>query len=94
MFIPDTAKNEELKKDNARYANFDALERWFISNTGDGNRNQQLLKYALVLVDADNDETTVRNAVYELNDKLANKLSRSEIDGTIMTTVRKKLKGK
>ena len=62
-----------------------------INNTGDGNRNNQLLKYAYILVDAGFDFEGVRVRLLELNDKLPDKLEEAEIMGTIMVTVSKAL---
>lgn len=88
-FIPKTSKNEERKQRLDDQRSMDNLERWVINNTGDGNRNNQLLKYALILVDAGFDYTGIRQRVVELNDKLPNKLTEDEIMGTIMVTAGK-----
>lgn len=86
-FIPKTSKNEQRKQVINSQQSLDNLERWFISNTGDGNRNNQLAKYALLLKDAGFDFAGVRSKVLELNNKLPDSLDEQEIDGTIMVTV-------
>lgn len=88
-FIPKTSKNEERKRDLQDQANMDSLERWFINNTGDGNRNNQLLKFAMVLVDAGFSESQIKDRVITLNDKLPDKLTEIEIYNTILMTVSK-----
>lgn len=90
-FIPKTSKNEERKKRLNDQQSLDNLERWVINNTGDGNRNNQLLRYAMILVDAGFDFESVRQRVSGLNDKLPDKLEEAEILGTIMVTVGKAL---
>tara|TARA_B110000259_G_scaffold160310_1_gene183769 strand:+ start:1409 stop:3532 length:2124 start_codon:yes stop_codon:yes gene_type:complete len=90
-FIPKTSKNEKLKEKFKDQKSLDNLERWVINNTGDGNRNNQLLRYAYVLVDAGYDFEGIRQRVTSLNDKLVDKLDEAEILGTIMVTVGKKL---
>jgi hypothetical protein len=90
-FIPKTSKNEERKQKFDSQQSLDNLERWVINNTGDGNRNNQLLRYALVLVDSGFDFDGVRSRVNELNNKLPDKLDEAEIMGTIMVTVGKAL---
>jgi len=90
-FIPKTAKNEARKEQFKSQHSLDNLERWVINNTGDGNRNNQLLKYAFVLVDAGFDFNSIRSRVNELNNKLPDKLDEAEIMGTIMITVGKAL---
>ena len=86
-FIPKTVKNEERKARLDNQQSLDNLERWFINNTGDGNRNNQLLRFAMMLVDAGYDFDGVRRKVIDLNDKLPDKLEEQEIMGTIMVSV-------
>lgn len=90
-FIPKTAKNEERKSEIQKHQNLDSLERWFIANTGDGNRNNQLMKFGYILVDAGHDFESIRQKVVALNDKLPDKLDEAEIMGSIMVTVGKAL---
>lgn len=90
-FIPKTSKNEERRRLVDSQQSMDNLERWVINNTGDGNRNNQLLRYAMILVDAYFDFEDIRQRVISLNDKLPDKLEDHEIMGTIMVTVSKAL---
>lgn len=90
-FIPKTAKNEERKKRLESQQSMDNLERWVLNNTGDGNRNNMLLRYGMILVDAGFNFETIRQRVVSLNDKLADKLEEAEIMGTIMISVGKAL---
>lgn len=85
-FIPKTSKNEERKKFLQDHQSLNNLERWVMANTGDGNRNNMLLRYAMILVDAGFDYNGVRSKVVDLNDKLADKLDEAEIMGTIMVS--------
>lgn len=89
-YIPRTSKFEKRIEANKQFENFDGLERWIMQNTGDGNRNKQLFKYAMVLADAGNDYDEVEEAVIQLNNKLIDKLPESEIRSTIMKAVAKK----
>lgn len=88
-FIPKTRKNEERKKLVDSQQSLDNVERWFINNTGAGNRSNQLIKFALLLVDSGQSEDMVRNAVLQLNSKLPDKLDEQEILSTIMVTAAK-----
>ncbi len=88
-FIPKTSKNEERKQQVDSQQSLDNLERWVINNTGDGNRNNQLMRYAYILVDAGFDYTTVHSKLVALNDKLPDKLEEAEIGSTIMVTAGK-----
>ncbi len=91
LFIPKTTKNDERKKINQDYQTLSNVERWFIQNINLGNRNNQILKYALMLVDAGLDKNNVKTKVLELNDKLKKPLTLGEVDSTIMVTVVKNI---
>ncbi len=90
-FIPKTTKNEERKKVIDSQQSLNNVERWFIHNTGTGNRSNQLIKYALMLVDAGQGLDSVTNNVMALNDKLPDKMPETEIMSTIMITASKAL---
>ncbi len=90
-FIPKTSKNEERRLQLSTQQAMDNLERWVINNTGDGNRNNMLLRYAMLLLDAGHDFESIRSHVMQLNNKIADKLEEAEIMGTIMVTVGKAL---
>ena len=90
-FIPKTSKNEERKELLNSQQSMDALERWVINNTGDGNRNNMILRYAMILVDAGFDFEGIRTRVTEMNHKLPDKLDEAELLSTILVTVSKAL---
>lgn len=86
-FIPKTSKNEERKRVLQDQQSMDNLERWAIKSIGDGNRNNMLLRYAMIFVDAGFDIEQVRQRLFALNDKLPDKLDEAELYSTIMKTV-------
>jgi hypothetical protein len=90
-FIPKTSKNETFKERVLDQKGMDNLERWVINNTGDGNRNNMLLRFAMMLVDSGMGFNGILGKVTDLNDKLPDKLLEAEILGTVMTTVTKAL---
>lgn len=90
-FIPKTSKNEIRKQNLQDQQSLNNLERWVINNTGDGNRNNMILKYGMILVDAGFDFDDIRTKVCELNSKLPDKLDEAEILSTVMVTVSKAL---
>lgn len=90
-FIPKTAKCEERKILLNSQQSMDNLERWMINNIGDGNRNNMLLRYAMILLDAGFDFEKIRQAVTGLNNKIPDRLDEAEILGSIMVTVGKRL---
>ena len=88
-FIPKTSKNETFKKTVLDQQGMDNLERWVINNTGDGNRNNMLHRYAMILRDAGFDFEGIRQKVNSLNEKLPDKLTEAEIMGTVLVTISK-----
>ncbi len=90
-FIPKTTQNEERKKIVLDTQNLTNLERWFVQKTGRGNRNSQLHKYAMLLVDSGMDYKQVFAGVQQLNIKTQDPITDDEIADTIMVTVQKKL---
>jgi hypothetical protein len=90
-FIPKTSKNEARKELLNNQQSMDNLERWVINNIGDGNRNNMLLRYSMILMDGGYDFEGIRQRVVALNNKIVDKLDEAEIMGTIMVTVAKNL---
>lgn len=88
-FIPKTTKNEERKKGITDTQSLTNIERWFVANTGNGNRNSQMIKYALLLVDSGADYNAVLSQVMSFNDKLPDKMLQTEILSTIMVSAAK-----
>ena len=88
-FIPATNKNEEYRKNIVKLENLSNLERWFALRMTEGNRSNELIKYALMLVDGGLEIDEVTNRVLALNDKLENKLPEVEIHSTILVTAYK-----
>jgi hypothetical protein len=88
-FIPKTSKNEERKALLQNQQGMDNLERWVMNNIGDGNRNNMLLRYAMILVDAGFQIEAIRQKVMDLNERIADKLDEAEISSTIMISVAK-----
>ncbi|WP_241362504.1 hypothetical protein, partial [Escherichia coli] len=67
------------------------LERWVMNNTGDGNRNNMLLRFAMILVDAGFGFEAIKEKVISLNQKLDESLTEMELASTILHTVANKL---
>lgn len=89
-FIPKTSKNEQYKKKFQQVESLDNLERWFAQRIATGNRNNQMLKYALALVDNGMSLMDVSKQVHAFNEKMNNPLAKDEIDSTILVTVAKR----
>lgn len=93
-FIPRTRKNEEFQAKNAELQSLDNLERWFAQRIAQGNRNNQMIKFALALVDAGQSLIEVQKNVVSFNKKLSNSMSEDELNSTIFVTVAKRYQAK
>lgn len=90
-FIPKTERNEIRKKQLLDLQSLNNLERWFASKMEEGNRNNQMIKYALFLADFNQNFDQIQDLVLALNSKIPNPLEELEIHSTIMRTVAKAL---
>lgn len=90
-FIPKTSRNEDHRKEFKAVASLDNLERWFAGKMVKGDRNNQMIKFALALVDSGYDLITVSAMVHAFNRKLAEPMEENRIDTTIMQTVAKRI---
>jgi hypothetical protein len=88
-FIPSTSRNAEHNSAMKQLQSLDNLERWFAQRIASGNRNNQMIKFALALVDSGMDLMEVNTRVFDFNRKLSNPLAKEEIERTIMVTVAK-----
>lgn len=90
QFIPKTSKNEAYKNEIKSLESLDNLERWFAQRIASGNRNNQMIKFALALVDSGMDLIAVGRQVHDFNKKLNSPLTDEELENTIMVTVSKR----
>ena len=91
QFIPKTKKNDERKVKLGKLQSLDAMQKWFVTKTDSGNRNNQLIRYALMLVDSGRDIANITTEVMTLNSKLPDPISEDEILATVIRTVSKKI---
>lgn len=90
-FIPRTTKHEDHQKKMQSLGSLDNLERWFAQRMEPGNRNNQMIKFALTLVDTGMAFIDVEQAVVNFNSKLSHALTEDELRSTILVTVAKKI---
>lgn len=93
-FIPKTSKNEKHQKDFAALSSLDSLERWFAQHFEDIGRNNQMIKYALALMDAGFSQKDIENKVTAFNKKMPNGLTTDELRSTVFQTVAKRMVAK
>lgn len=88
-FIPKTRKAIEQQSLVASQHGLNNLERWFFSNTEEGNRSNQFIRFGYMLVDMGFNIADIRDKLMGLNSRLANKLDEVEILSTILVSVGK-----
>jgi hypothetical protein len=91
QFIPKTKKSEELSIERQKISNMSNIQAWFYRQIQEGNRNNTLLKYGMLLADNGYDINSIRNELINFNSKLVEPLDPDEINSTIMITITKKL---
>lgn len=91
-YLPKTSKNEQRLRIFAEMGDVDNLARWVINNTGEGNRNKQLYRYAMVMVDMGYDYDSIYTSLKEVNAILKDGLTEKELQNTIMKSVSSKIK--
>ncbi len=89
-FIPKTSKNESYRQQFQKVESLDNLERWFATRFASGNRNNQMIKFALALVDNGHSIIEVNKMVHAFNDKMSSPLTKDEIDSTVLKSVAKR----
>ena len=94
QFIPRTSMNDKYQQQYQKVESLDNLERWFAGRIATGNRNNQMIKFALALVDNGMSLLEVGRQVHAFNQKLNNPMDEEEIDSTIMQTVGKRFSRK
>lgn len=90
-FVPRTKREEQRRAELKNLGSLDALERWFAHRFMQGDRNNQMIRFALALADSGMSYQEVENKVLAFNGKLANKLDKEELEKTVLVTVHKKL---
>ena len=91
QYIPDTSSNEKRAHQHLKLGDATALQKFFLKKMSVGNRNENMIRYALVLLDSGKDYYEVEDEIIAINDKLQeDALPGSELRRTILSTARKK----
>lgn len=90
QFIPRTNRNEQFKEKYKDIEDLDNLEKWFAARMIEGNRNNNMLRYALALVDSGLPYPEVESRVLGFNKKLKFPLPEAELRSTVLVTAAKK----
>ncbi len=87
QFIPKTTSNEKRIAEQQNLGDMNKVESWFARSIGEGNRNNTLSKFAFMLFDTGMSPDAVETAVYAFNAKLANGLTKEELQNTVIKSL-------
>lgn len=87
QFIPNTRKDDERQKSLKDTASLSRLERWFAIRCTEGQRSNEMIKYAYMLADSGMGYPDIEKAVLAMNSKLKDALPTTEIHATILKSV-------
>lgn len=90
QFIPATTKSIACKKTLSELTNLDNLERWFALRMVPNQRSNEMVRYALMLVDSGMPIEDVEERVLALNSKLKDSLPEEELGATVLRTASKR----
>lgn len=93
-FIPRTSRNEQYHKELSKIEDMGNLERWFATNMVNGNRNNLMFKYGMVLLDSGYSLADATQKIKQFNKQLVSPLPEEEINNSILVTLAKKYQGK
>ena len=66
------------------------LERWFATQMSEGNRNNNMFKYGMALVDSGLTFEEVSSQIKKFNKQLSNPLPEEELEKSVLVTIAKK----
>lgn len=89
-FIPKTSRNETHRAQMTELKDLGNLERWFAERMVMGNRNNQMIKYAMALMDSGMTYPEIEERVLQFNAKLDNALSETELHATVLRSIARK----
>lgn len=89
-FIPGTSRNDQYKKEMAKIEDLGNLERWFATQMSEGNRNNNIFKYGMALVDSGLTFEEVSSQIKKFNKQLSNPLPEEELEKSVLVTIAKK----
>lgn len=92
-FIPKTSRNVSHQKQMTQLKDLGNLERWFAERMVMGNRNNQMIKFAMALSDTGMLYPEVEERVLAFNEKIDNGLAVTELRSTVLRSVARKMSG-
>jgi len=89
-FIPKTKQNKEYISSITDLGNLSNLERWFLGRMEIGDRNNQLLRYGMILHDAGMEYGELESKVVALNERTTVPLPKEEVQSTVLKSIASK----
>jgi hypothetical protein len=89
-YLPRTKGNEDRLKSYEKQQDVSKAQRWFLKEAVQGNRNNTLYSYGMLLLDRGYNLTEVVCEVNALNRQLPNPMTEEEISSTIISSISRK----
>lgn len=91
-FIPNTARNDSLNEqtDKLKKLKLDKVEQWFYSQLKEGNRNNMLFRFGMMLIDSGMEIGQVKAKIKKLNESIDLPLTDEELERTIFNSLDEK----
>lgn len=92
-FMPNTSQNQARIDADKAYGNVDNIDRWFLKNISNGNRNNMLYRYGKLLqevTDANGnalDDKVIERRILDLNRRLEAPLNDVELRDTVLQSI-------
>ena len=87
QFIPNTLRQDAIRNMPKQIKNLPQLERWFAMRASEGNRNNLLLRLAMVMMDQGIDPIQIQERIINVNNTLQEPLPEAELHQTIFRTL-------
>ena len=87
QFIPNTLRQDAIRNLPKQIKNLPQLERWFAMRASEGNRNNLLLRLAMVMMDQGIDPIQIQERIINVNNTLQEPLPEAELHQTIFRTL-------
>ena len=90
LFIPETKKSNDINNSSLSAKGVSNLEKWFLTNTIEGNRANHLYRYGMIMIDAGYALDVIKSSITAMNQALESPLDSQQIQNSILYSLNKK----
>ena len=89
-FIPKTSREVEYNKMHQSLISLNNVEKWFASRMEEGGRNNQFIRFAYMLAEEGCSYSDIQDTILNFNKKLPNPLPETELQNTVLKSIKNK----